>query len=480
MSTTTNRRSVATTPTGPEGSSRQRTQSEPELRGRARRRRAAVDVLGVAVWGSAAMAVTLWLSAGPVDLSGVGRVLVAAGIVAGMVGTDLVLVMLVLAARVPFIDRLVGHDAAMVQHGKLGRPALYLLLAHAGLLVVGYAVESDENVVAEAVALWATPDVLLAVLALSGFVAVVWTSVVAVRKVVPYEAWHGVHLLSYVAVGLAIPHQLSQGQVLAQGSWERVYWVVLYVVAFGSVAVFRFALPIARSLRHRIVVVGVERIAVDVVSLHLRGRALTELQARGGQFFMWRFWTRATWWHAHPISLSAAPTADGMRVTVRALGRGSAQLGSLEPGTRVSFAGPYGVFTDRVRTSTRVAVAASGIGVTPLRAFLEHLHAPPGAVTVLLRGRSVHETFLWQEVIDLAHARGYRVFTSIGPRGSGSGGWLSISDTARGVSAESVFPDLRQSDLYVCGPGLWSDLVERDALRARLPATHLHRERFDW
>jgi predicted ferric reductase len=426
------------------------------------------------------VAVTLWLCSGPVDLSGPGQVLVAAGIVAGMIGTDLILVMLVLAARIPFIDRLVGHDAAMVQHGKLGKPALYLLLAHAGLLIGGYAVESNEDIVAETVALWNTADVLLSFLGLFALVAVVWTSIVAVRKVLPYEVWHGIHLLSYVAVGIAIPHQLSEGQVLAQGSWERVYWVALYVVALGSIALFRFAMPMVRSLRHRIVVDRVEQIAPDVVSVHLRGRALTRLDARGGQFFMWRFWMPTTWWHAHPVSLSAAPTDSGMRITIRALGRGTAQLGALRPGTPVSFAGPYGVFTDQARTSTRVAVAASGIGVTPVRAFLERLDAPPGAVTILLRGRTRSETFLWQEVIDWAHLHGHRAYTSIGSRGNGVSGWLSVADTARGVSASTVFPDLSESDLYVCGPGRWSDLVEQDARRAGLPLAHLHRERFDW
>lgn len=485
MTTTTNRHPVtpprAVLPDRPPIRPRDRhLDEERTLRSRARRRRAAADLLGVAAWASAAMAVALWLFSGTVDLSGAGQVVVAAGIVAGLVGTDLVLVMLVLAARIPVIDRLVGHDAAMAQHARLGKPALYLLLAHAALLIGGYALESHENVVAETLALWTTSDMVLAFLGLFAFIAVVWTSIVAVRRVLPYEVWHGIHLLSYVAVGIAIPHQLSEGQVLAQGSWERVYWVALYVVALGSIAVFRFGVPAVRSLRHGVVVDRLERIAPDVVSVHLRGRELSRLQARGGQFFMWRFWTRSTWWHAHPVSLSAAPTDTGMRITVRSLGRGSAELAALRPGTPVSFAGPYGVFTDATRTSVRIAVAASGIGVTPVRAFLERLDAPPGAVTILLRGRSEREAFLWDEVIDWARIRGQHVFTSIGPRGDGAGAWLSAADTRRGVDAGTVFPDLAHSDLYVCGPARWSELVAQDARRAGLPAEHLHRERFDW
>jgi len=450
------------------------------FRARAARRRGAADLLGIIAWASAAMAVTLWLASGTVDLRGIGQVVTAAGIVAGLIGTDLVLVMLVLAARLPFVDRLVGHDAAMTQHGKLGKPALYLLLSHAGLLILGYAIESGVNPIAETVALWNTRDMILAFIGLGLFIAVVWTSIVAVRKVLPYEAWHAVHLLSYVAVGIAIPHQLSAGGILTAGSWERTYWVVLWWVALGSIAVFRFGLPIVRSLRHGVRVDRVEWIADDVVSLHLTGRGLTRLRASGGQFFMWRFWAAGTWWHAHPLSLSAAPTDTTMRITVRARGRGSAELATLRHGTPVWFEGPYGVFSEVTRTSTRIAVAASGIGVTPVRAFLERLEAPPGAVTILLRGRSERQAFLWQEVNDWARARGHRVFVSIGPRGSGPGAWLSAADTSRGVTATAVFPQLAHSDLYVCGPQRWSDLVERDALASGLPVDHVHRERFDW
>lgn len=447
---------------------------------RQRRRRGMADLLAIAAWASAAMAVTLWLCSGRALFGSVGQVVTDAGIIAGLIGTDLVLVMLVLAARLPIIDRLVGHDQAMTEHGKLGKPALYLLLGHAGLLILGYALESHVNPIKEAIVLFETGDIFLALVGLLAMIAVVWTTVTAVRRVLPYEGWHLIHLLSYVSVIIAIPHQLSIGLVLAAGTWERIYWLALYVFALGSIGVFRFAVPIIRSVRHDVVVERVERVADDVISIHMRGRNLSALEARGGQFFMWRFWSGGTWWHSHPISLSAAPTDKRLRVTVRALGRGSAELARLRPGTPVSFEGPYGIFTDVTRTSTRIAVAASGIGITPVRAFLETLDAPPGAVTILLRGRSEREAYLWDEVANWARRRGHKVFVSVGPRGHGRAAWLAESDTARGANAGSIFPALRHSDLYICGPQRWGDLVEQDALRHGLPADHLHRERFDW
>ena len=143
---------------------RSREIATPERR-RASRRLWRVDLLQAAAVATVAIAVALFLAdggaAGVTDLAGA---LTASGIVAGLIATDLVLVMLVLAARVPFIERAVGQDAAMGLHRKLGKPVLSLLLAHTVLLVAGYAVADGSGLVGEIVSLWNTPDIPLAVL----------------------------------------------------------------------------------------------------------------------------------------------------------------------------------------------------------------------------------------------------------------------------------------------------------------------------
>ena len=446
----------------------------------ARRARRA-DLLVMALWTSGAVAASLFLfSGGAAQFSSPAEVVTSLGIIAGLIGTDFILVMLVLAARVPLIDRTIGHDRAIATHRRLGKPALYLLLGHGALLLIGYGMSQGYNPLAELGPMLALPDMPLAFVGMGLMISVVVTSLVAVRRRFSYEGWHLVHLLSYASVAFALPHQLSVGGVLADGTAQRVYWIALYIVAFGAILTFRFIEPVVSSLRHRIVVDDVVAIAPGVTSIHLRGRNLRALGTAGGQFFIWRFWTRRTWWHSHPLSLSSMPTGSTARITVRELGNGSGRISSVPRGTRVSIEGPYGLFTEAARTSPKLAIIAAGVGVTPIRALLEHAQFAPGEATVLLRAGSPDETYLWDEVRDLAAAKGATCFVMVGHRAHTGPSWMSETDAQRGVTLQSTFPDLLRSDLYLCGPTPWLDSLEEDALAAGIRPHQIHAERFDW
>ncbi|MDQ1563214.1 MAG: hypothetical protein QOI14_165, partial [Actinomycetota bacterium] len=96
------------------------------------------------------------------------------------------------------------------------------------------------------------------------------------------------------------------------------------------------------------------------------------------------------------------------------------------------------------------------------------------------RGSTDTETYLWDEMQQLASDRGARLYTSIGHRPRGAGNWLSASDVSRRVTLKSVFPDLASSDLYICGPQAWTDVVVADAKSKGVPSHQIHTERFDW
>jgi len=448
-------------------------------RARSAKRLWRVDLLQAALVASVAIAIALFLAdGGGTRFSTTGAALTSLGIIGGLVATDLVLVMLVLAARVPLIERAVGHDASMGLHAKLGKPVMYLLVAHGLLLLTGYALSDGVDLVAEALTIWSLPDIPLAVLGFALFTLVVVTSLVAVRRRLRYESWHLVHLLVYGAVLAALPHQFSVGGIFAEGTWQRWYWIGITAAAFAALLVYRLGAPIMLSLRHRLVVDRVERLDEGVISIRIRGVDLDRLHATGGQFFVWRFLTPGQWWQAHPYSLSAHPRNDDLRITVRALGRGSADLAGIRPGTRVALEGPYGIFSEASRSRRRIALIAAGIGVTPIRSLLESASFRPGEATVLLRTPAMDHGWLLDEITALARSRGATVITMPGPRGAS--GWVTEAAAREGLSLAALVPDLPDTDIYVCGPREWSDAVIADAHANGLRPEQIHHERFDW
>ncbi|GAA5190565.1 ferric reductase-like transmembrane domain-containing protein [Arthrobacter gyeryongensis] len=445
------------------------------------------DMLTVALWASLAAALALWLADGGVSTVGnLTQAVTAVGILAGLAGMDLVILMLLLAARLPFVDGAVGHDRALEFHRKLGKPALYLLLAHGLLLATGYGMAEGLNPVSEAVSLWVlVPDMWLAFVSMALFIAVVVTSLVAVRRRFPYEFWYFVHLLTYLAVATAIPHQFSVGGLFAEGTWQRWYWLLLCLGTGAALVWYRVAQPVIATYRHQLTVRRVVRVSPDVVSIEMTGLRLNELSGSGGRFFVWRFLAPGMWWQAHPFSLSAEPQTGKssrpptLRITVRNLGAGSARLASLKPGTKVAIEGPYGVFSTAARSKDRVVMIGAGIGITPLRALLESTPFAPGQATVLLRGSSAEELFLGDEIMELCRKRGATLFHLTGPRSAHpQGAWLPAS--AGSSSLRDFVPDIADADVYVCGPTAWAGQVLADAKSSGVREEQLHYERFDW
>jgi ferredoxin-NADP reductase len=308
------------------------------------------------------------------------------------------------------------------------------------------------------------------------------TSIRKARKKLRYESWHLLHLYAYLGVGLALPHQLWTGQQFLTSPVATLYWWSLWIAAAGAILVWRLAVPIHRTLMHDLRVSAVVRESPDVVSVVMTGRRLDRLPVAAGQFFTWRFLNRDGWTRGNPYSLSAAPTGNQLRITVKDLGDGSRALARLAPGTRVAIEGPFGRLHDGVRTRRKVTLMASGIGVTPLRALLEEMPQSPGDVTLVYRAASVEDLVFRDEIDALANRHGGRTFYVLGHRIAERASWLPqnaahLSDVD---ALRQLVPDIADQDVYLCGAEPWMDAARKAALDAGVPQQRIHEERFSW
>ena len=417
-----------------------------------------------------------WQNTIPGSLNNGAADLTAAGRIAGLLAAYLLLVLVALMARVPWLENRVGSDVIARYHRALGEYTVALACAHAVLIIAGYAWQTGTNPVSETVSVVVDyTDVWLSAVSLGLLVLVGVVSARAVRRRLSYESWYHVHLLVYLAIGLAFAHEFAVGADFSTSLRNRVLWSGAHVVVAAAVLLFRVALPLSRSLRHRMRITRVVPEGPGVVSLHLAGRDLDLLGAEAGQFLRWRFLARGHWWQSHPYSLSAAPGSGGMRITVKDLGDGSASLTRLRPGTRVWFEGPYGAFTARRRDrSRRVLLIAGGAGITPIRALFETLPGHGPDVVLLYRASRYEDLVLYRELEAIAAHRGFGLYPLVGPRGAAG------EDPLRAEALRRTVPDVADREVYLCGPAGMTEAARRELHRAGTPRRRIHTEAFEF
>ncbi len=433
------------------------------------------------LWINISLVIALFLAdGGLIRVSTPAEIWIGIGQITGLIGTNLLMVQLILASRLPWIDKSFGHDRAMLLHKQLGKPILYLILGHVIAITTGYGLTGKLSFIGSIISMLNFPDILFAVIGTIFLLLIVITSLVIVRKRLDYDLWFILHLLAYIAVIAAIPHQFSIGAIFAVGTVARYYWIALYLFAGLSILIFRFIKPVVLSLRHSLYISDVVIEDEDVITLHIKGRVLESLEVSAGQFFMWRFWSKGLWWQAHPFSLSASPKKGVLRVTVRSLGNGSQKIQSLKVGTKVSIEGPYGLFTERSRTSERVVLIAAGIGITPIRSLLEDATFKYGKATLIIRNSFGKKIYLYDEILKLAEKRGVTVYVVQGTQPKHLQSWLPHEYITKNINLNNMAEDLLNSDIYICGPTNWTNLVVKDAKKLGVPNHQIHWERFNW
>ncbi|MFF4805534.1 ferric reductase-like transmembrane domain-containing protein [Streptomyces sp. NPDC001351] len=387
----------------------------------------------------------------------------------GLHAAVLMLFQLLLVARLPWLDRRIGMDRLTVWHRWVGFTLLWTILTHAVLIVLGFARLGATSMTKTFFSLAGVPASLLGMCAAAIVVVVAAVSARYVRQRLRYEVWHGLHLLLYVALGLAFVHQLQETTTFTSSAFAKIYWWLLWLFSFGALIAGRIVMPVWRNAYHRFEVSAVVLESDDVVSVHVTGRHLDKLPARAGQFCIWRFPGHNHWWLANPFSLSAVPDGRTLRLTAKAVGSASAGLRHLPVGSRAFVEGPYGAFTSLHRTRPGALLIAGGVGITPVRALLEEESS--GDVVVLHRVRSEDEAVLADEVQGLVADRGGKLHLVTGRTAEGSSPFEPDS-------LHALVPDIAERDVYVCGPPAMTAAVLGSLRALQVPERQVHAERF--
>lgn len=447
------------------------------------------DAVGPLVWASVLVVVALWVSNnGLADLTdGTANWLISLGRLTALVSSDLLLLQLMGMARITWVERALGQDRITRAHRVLGLVTVTLLVAHIVLTTAGYAAMGRTGFWTRLWTLITTAPGMP--IAAAGTALLVMIAVLSVRTA-GRRPRHGssdlLHLCAYLGAALALPHQLWTGTDFIASPVATTYWWTLYGFALLTVLLYRVGLPMYRSLSQALVVKSVVEETPGIVSVHVTGPRLAHLRVSAGQFFIWRFCTGHGWTRGHRLSLSAAPTVDGLRTVMATSGDDGERLAHVTSGTRVFIEGPYGRLTPDLRKRPGLVLVGSGLGVVPLISLLHDAVSTEslllGPATLIRRVHTTGPHALQDELDALTDAELVDVIDLVGRRSTSGAPWLPEH-----MGAESgpdaivrLVPDIADSDVYVCGASPWVKALVRDLRSAGVAPDALHTEHFTW
>ena len=237
-----------------------RARARPPYRTTARnraRRRAHTLAFGIAVWAvvaaNAGVITWLWLRGGGVSAVHTwGDLATSTGRLTGMLGAYLALIEILLLARLPWLERLVGFDKLTNWHRWNGHLCLWLILAHVVFQVWAYGMTDFPPKSFFDEFWWLLtgnflPGMITATVGTVLVMIVAWSSFVIVRRRLPYELWYAVHITAYAGIALAWFHQLPTGYEFVKHHRATNYWYSLYIATLVLIA-WRLAVPLINAL----------------------------------------------------------------------------------------------------------------------------------------------------------------------------------------------------------------------------------------
>jgi len=424
-------------------------------------------------WVLLGASVAVWAhDVSPQALTATPVLLQEAGRLNAMVAAFLLLVQIVMVSRVGWVERSLGSRELLRWHRWIGPAALLALLAHLVLAIVARGLRAGNPPLVQGLILLRSGVELVAAFAATAIILLVSVlAASALRRRMNYERWKWVHRTTYLAVYLGFGHQIALGRDLRAGP-AHWFWIGLHLAALACLLWGRILHPAALNLRYRLRVEEVVWESPDMFSIYLTGRRLDRLKVRAGHHLRWRFLGAGQWAQSHPFSLSAAPRAGWLRLTVKAVGDHTSALAAVRPGTRVLFEGPFGLFTAERSHGGPVVLIGVGSGVAPIRALADVV--PPESV-VIYRVRSEVDLLFHHEWAALAEERNLDVRYVIGDRAANGPRALLTRAGLR-----SLVPDIAVRDVYLCGPGTVINGLVGVLRQLRVPNKLIHLDPFEY
>jgi predicted ferric reductase len=379
-----------------------------------------------------------------------------------IVGMVFLFVQFLLSVRIRFVEDGFGLDKMLYFHRYSGRIAVGAFTLHGGLVFYNQWLRLGGFNLSTYVLIG-----LLALIAL--FVTAGLASTYKIMRI-PYEAWKNIHLLNYIIFPVALVHVFNYS---TPGSFFHYLWIAM---ALGFIAMLLYRLQRISTVRANVYTVSeVRKEADELWSLFFKGPKVVH---KPGQFLILQLIRDGKRSAAHPFTISSAPDADLLSVTIKELGDFTATVGETKPGDKALLDYPYGVFSILNHTATDYCFIAGGIGITPFMSMLRHLYnAGDDRKITLFWGNQSDKYLAFQselaEIMTKLPSLQIVLVMSHQPEWEGEKGFLNTEMMKR----YHTFSE--NTRFFLCGPPAMTRAVLADLKKANIPVEQIHYEAFE-
>ena len=367
------------------------------------------------------------------------------GQIFGAVSLSLLVIQQVLSARIPLIEKNIGHDRLMRFHHLNANFILLFVLAHPFSIFFRF-LSSGRITIFDLVKSFGLGQ-WLGALAVILIVFIIITAVFSKRLGLRYDQWRKVHLVAYVVLILGFLHSYMIGSDILTRQYLYYWWWFLAAVA-ASTVFYRYIIRLHKFRNSIYEVVKVESNTHDVTNVYLKpaDNNLKKLDFKPGQFAFITIYSKAVSREEHPFTISASPTEDHLMFSIKSSGDFTANIHALKEGDKVKVEGPYGVFSIGEHSGPFVFIAG-GIGITPFRSMLRYM----ADQNIKMGGAAQDITLIYANKTqeDIAFREEFAAIEK-------SSKWLKIVHVIGGfVTGELILakvPNIKESKFFVCGP----------------------------
>lgn len=395
---------------------------------------------------------------------------------AAILGLPYILLQPVLAARLPWLDRIIPLDKLMHWHRTTGIIGLCFLLTHASLLLVHYTQFGLDVVIN-----FITPGWKWETLGSASLAILILTVLLALlRKALrlPYHWWKRLHVIVYGAVFGGALHALRLGSDLATNPGLRWYMISLMVMSGLAIIFRRIAVPLlAWSKPFQVKLT--RDLVPDVRQFVLESKRGNKINHRPGQFAFIKFKTKGIPSEWHPFTISSAPSEPNLTFSIKASGDWTNRLTAVLPGDTVYVEGPFGHFTYD-ESSRPVVCIAGGIGITPLRSIITELTAHPDnrPITLLYANKRESDIAFRDEFDALTkkHSQRFKVIHVLSRADVKT--WTGETGHVTAALIKKSVVNPAEADYFICGPAPMMQAVIQELRSLGVPRRQIHFEVF--